>query len=254
LFPGIGTLVNVGTVLLGATIGVLVGHRLPQRTRDVVTDALGLVTLLIAASTAASVADPALVDAVGSSAPVLIVLGSLVIGGVVGSLLGVEAALERFGGWLRSRLLRGGGGDDRDRERFVEGFVAASLLFCVGPLTILGSLSDGLGRGADQLYLKAALDGFASIAFAASFGWGVAASALAVLAVQGSLTLVGVVLGDVLPDAHVAALGATGALMLVGVAIGLLRLRQLPAPIPVGDLLPALVVAPLLTQLVIVAT
>jgi uncharacterized membrane protein YqgA involved in biofilm formation len=250
LFPGTGTLVNVATVLLGATLGVLVGHRLPQRTRDLVTDALGLVTLLIAATTAMSVADPALVEAVGSSAPILIVLGSLVIGGVTGSLLGIELRLERFGGWLRRRLL-GGHGDRRDRERFVEGFVTSSLLFCVGPLTILGSLSDGLGRGADQLYLKAALDGFASIAFAASFGWGVAASGLAVLVVQGSLTLVGVVLGDVLPQAHVAALGATGALLLVGVAVGLLRLRRTPAPIPVGDLLPALVVAPLLTQLVI---
>jgi uncharacterized membrane protein YqgA involved in biofilm formation len=251
LFPGAGTLVNVATVLLGATIGVLVGHRLPQRTRDVVTDALGLVTLLIAAATVASIADPALVDAVGSSAPILIVLGSLVIGGVVGSLLRIETRLEHLGGWLRRRLLRGGG-DRRDRERFVEGFVTSSLLFCVGPLTILGSLSDGLGRGADQLYLKAALDGFAAIAFAASFGWGVAASALAVLTVQGSLTLVGIGLGDVLPDAHVAALGATGALMLVGVAIGLLRLRPSGAQLPVGDLLPALIVAPLLTQLVIV--
>ena len=247
MFPGIGTLVNVTTVLVGATLGVLVGHRLPQRTRDVVTDALGLVTLLIAAATAASVTDPALVDAVGSSAPILIVLGSLVIGGVVGSLLGVESALERFGAWLRRRLLRGGG-DQRDRERFVEGFVASSLLFCVGPLTILGSLSDGLGRGADQLFLKSALDGFAAIAFAASFGWGVAASALAVLVVQGSLTVAGVLLGDVLPEPHVAALAATGALLLVGVAFGLLRLRH----IPVGDMLPALVVAPLLTHLVIV--
>lgn len=246
MFPGIGTVVNVGTVLLGAGLGVLVGHRLPQRTRDVVTDALGLVTLLIAASTTMAVADPTLVAAVGSSAPTLIVLGSLVIGGVVGSLLGVERGLERLGAWLRSRLLRGGG-DRRDRERFVEGFVAASLLFCVGPLTILGSLSDGLGRGADQLFLKSALDGFAAIAFAASFGWGVAASAVAVLTVQSSLTLVGLLLGDVLPDAHVAALSATGGLMLVGLAIGLLRLRSLP----VGDLLPALLVAPLLTQAVI---
>jgi uncharacterized membrane protein YqgA involved in biofilm formation len=128
----------------------------------------------------------------------------------------------------------------------VEGFVSSSVLFCVGPLTVLGSLSDGLGRGADQLYLKSALDGFASIAFAASFGWGVAASALAVLAVQGTLTLAGLLLGDVLSAAQVAALSATGALMLVGVALGLLRLRQ----VPVGDLLPALVLAPLLTGLV----
>jgi uncharacterized membrane protein YqgA involved in biofilm formation len=248
LFPGIGTLVNVVTVLLGASIGVVAGHRLPPRAREVVTDALGLVTLLIAAGTAAAVTDPALVEAVGSSAPVLIVLGSLVLGGVAGSLLGVESGLERFAAWLRGVLLRGSG-DRRDRERFVEGFVASSILFCVGPLTILGSLSDGLGRGADQLFLKSALDGFAALAFAASFGWGVAASALAVLVVQGSLTLVGLALGDVLPDAHVAALSATGALLLVGVAVGLLRLRQLP----VGDLLPALVVAPVITQLVVLA-
>ncbi len=250
MFPGIGTLVNMAAVLTGATLGVLVGHRLPTRTRDVVTDALGLVTLLIAAGTAVAVADPDLVAAVGSSAPILIVLGSLVLGGLAGSLLGVEAALERLGARLRRMLLRGGG-DARDRERFVEGFVASSMLFCVGPLTILGSLSDGLGRGADQLFLKSALDGFAALAFAASFGWGVAASALAVLAVQGSLTVVGVLLGDVLPAAHVAALSATGALLLVGVALGLLRLRP-AGPIPVGDLLPALILAPLLTQAVVV--
>ncbi len=246
MFPGIGTLVNFFTVVTGAGLGVLIGHRLPARTRDVVTDALGLVTLLIAASTATAVTDPALEAAVGSSAPVLIVLGSLVLGGVVGSLVGIEARLEALGGRLRTLLLRGGG-DRHDRARFVEGFVTTSLLFCVGPLTVLGSLSDGLGRGADQLFLKAALDGFAAIAFAASFGWGVAASGLAVLVVQGSLTLVGLLLGDVLPDAHVAALSATGALLLVGVGINLLRLRT----IPVGDLLPALVVAPLLTELVV---
>lgn len=250
MFPGVGTLVNVATVLGGTTLGVLVGHRLPQRTRDVVTDALGLVTLLIAVGTAESLSHPALVAAVGSSAPVLIVLGSLVIGGVLGSLVGVEAALERFGARLRRLLLRGAG-DRRDRERFVEGFVTSSLLFCVGPLTILGSLSDGLGRGADQLYLKAALDGFASIAFAASFGWGVAASVVALVVVQGSLTLIGYLLGDVLPDAQVAALGATGALLLVGVALNLLRLRS--APLRVGDLLPALLVAPALAAVVAAA-
>ena len=245
MFPGIGTLVNATTVLIGASLGVLLGHRLPPRTRDVVTDALGLVTLLIAGTTVVAVHDPALLRAVGSSAPVLIVLGSLVVGGVIGSLAGVEAALERFAAWLRAALLRGGG-DRRDRERFVEGFVSSALVFCVGPLTVLGSLSDGLGRGADQLFLKSALDGFAAIAFAASFGWGVAASALAVLVVQGTLTLVGLVLGDVLPAAEVAALSATGALLLVGVALGLLRIRQLP----VGDLLPALVVAPAATAVV----
>ncbi len=245
MIPGIGTLVNVTTVLLGAGLGVLVGHRLPERTRDVVTDALGLVTLLIAATSAVAVGAPALRSYVGSSAPMLIVLGSMVIGGVTGSLLRLEARVEGLGGWLQTRLA--GDRGSVQRHRFIEGFVVSSLVFCMGPLTILGSLNDGLGLGADQLFLKSALDGFAAIAFAASFGWGGAASALTVLVVQGGLTVVGLLLGDVLPDAHVAALTATGGLLLVGVALRLLRVRS----IPVGDLLPALLVAPLLTELVV---
>jgi len=243
VFPGIGTVVNVATVLLGAGLGVLLGHRLSERTRDVVTDGLGLVTLLIAILSALAVTDPALVAHIGSSAPMLVVLGSLLVGGIVGSLLRLEERVESIGGWLQRRLSSDTG--SAERHRFVEGFVAASLLFCTGPLTILGSLNDGLGRGADELFLKSALDGFAAMAFAASFGWGVAASALTVIVVQGGLTLVGVVLGDVLPDAHVAALTAVGGLLLVGVALRLLRVRQ----IPVADLLPALVVAPFLVAL-----
>jgi uncharacterized protein len=166
----------------------------------------------------------------------------MVIGGVVGSLLRLEARVEGVGGWLQARLA--GDRGSVERHRFIEGFVVSSLVFCMGPLTILGSLNDGLGLGADQLFLKSALDGFAAIAFAASFGWGVAASALTVLVVQGGLTIVGLLLGDVLPDAHVAALTATGGLLLVGVALRLLRIRE----IPVADLLPALVAAPVLTQ------
>ncbi len=243
MIPGIGTLVNVTTVLLGAGLGVLVGHRLPERTRDVVTDALGLVTLLIAATSAVAVRAPALTSYVGSSAPMLIVLGAMVIGGVVGSLLRLEARVEGLGGWLQTRLA--GDRGSVERHRFIEGFVVSSLVFCMGPLTILGSLNDGLGLGADQLFLKSALDGFAAIAFAASFGWGVAASALTVLVVQGGLTVVGLLLGNVLPDAHVAALTATGGLLLVGVALRLLRIRE----IPVADLLPALLFAPLLVAL-----
>jgi uncharacterized protein len=242
VIPGIGTAVNVATVLVGATVGVVLGNRLPVRTRDVVTDSLGLVTLLIAGTSAVAVLDSDLSDAVGSSAPMLVVLGSLLLGGILGSLLRLEQRVEWFGGWLQTRLTGTAGAVER--HRFIEGFVTASLLFCTGPLTILGSLNDGLGNGADQLFLKAVLDGFAAIAFAASFGWGVAASALTIIAVQGSLTVVGFLLGDVLPAAHLAALTATGGLLLVGVALRLLRVRE----IPVADLLPALAFAPLLAQ------
>ena len=244
MIPGIGTLVNVVTVLVGSTVGVLLGNRLPARTRDVVTDALGLVTLLIAGTSAVSVLDADLAAYVGDSAPMLIVLGSLLVGGIAGSLLRLESRVEALGGWLQRRL--SGDAGSAERHRFVEGFVVASLVFCTGPLTILGSLNDGLGNGADQLFLKSALDGFAAIAFAASFGWGVAASVLTVVVVQGGLTLVGLGLGDVLPPAHLAAVTATGGLLLVGVALRLLRVRE----IPVADLLPALLVAPLLVQVV----
>jgi uncharacterized membrane protein YqgA involved in biofilm formation len=248
VFAGFGTLVNAATVALGSTIGVLAGHRFPERTRKVVTDALGLVTLLIAADAARHVGDRSLVEAVGSSAPVLIVLAALLLGGIVGSLLRIEDRLEGFAGVLQrftARRFRGEEGHEA-RERFIQGYVTSSLIFCVGPLTILGSLSEGLGDGPQQLLLKSALDGFASIAFAASFGWGVSASVISILVVQGGLTAVGALLGSFLPDAHLAALTATGGLILVGVALRLLDIRQLK----VGDLLPALVFAPLVTELV----
>jgi uncharacterized membrane protein YqgA involved in biofilm formation len=241
---GVGTLVNVVAILLGSAVGVALGDRLPQRTRSVVTDALGLVVLLVAALSAAAVLDPALRDAVGTGGPVLVVLGSMLLGGIVGSLLHLERRLDEAGTWLRRRLVR-----DPDAEhghRFVEGFVTASLVFCVGPLAILGALSDGLGNGIEQLALKSALDGFAAIAFAAALGWGVAASAIAVLLYQGAWTVVGVLMGGLLPAAEVAAITATGGLLLVGVALRLLRIRD----VPVADLLPALLAAPLLTALV----
>ena len=244
MIPGLGTVVNVATVLIGSLIGVLLGNRLPVRTRDVVTDSLGLVTLLIAGTSAMAVLDDDLSDFVGKNAPMLIVLGSLLIGGIVGSLLRLENRVESLGGWLQGRLV--GDASSAERQRFIEGFVVSSLIFCTGPLTILGSLNDGLGNGADQLFLKSALDGFAAIAFAASFGWGVAASAITIVAVQGSLTLLGMALGDVLPEAQLIAITATGGLLLVGVALRLLRVRE----IPVADLLPALLVAPLLVSLV----
>jgi len=254
LFPGAGTALNVLTVLIGAGLGMAVGHRLREHTRSVVTDVLGLVTLLVAGLSAMAVTDVALSDAVGSGFPVLIVLGSLLIGSITGSMLRIEERLEGLAGTIQGWVSRRskdssieGGIDHASRERFIEGWLTASLLFCVGPLTILGALNDGLGRGIDQLALKAVLDGFAALAFAASFGVGVLLSAVSVLVVQGALTVVGVLLGDLVPDAHISALTATGGLMLAGIALRLLRIRD----IPVGDMLPALIVAPLLTQLVI---
>lgn len=254
-FPGLGTIINVATVVVGALLGMAVGHRLPERVRAVVTDCLGLVTLLVAGLSCVSVTDPALLAAVGSGVPVLIVLGSLIVGSVIGSLLRIEERLAGLAGLVHARFGRPdtsvvtASRDQRwtdARERFSEGWLTASLLFCVGPLTILGSLSDGLGRGIEQLTLKAVLDGFAALAFASTFGVGVLFSAVSVAVIQGTLTLVGVLLGTVLPDAPIAALTATGGLMLAGIALRLLRIRD----VPVGNMLPAVVVAPILTAVV----
>jgi len=239
---GLGTLLNVVAILIGSALGVLIGHRLPERTRGTVTDAMGLVTLVIGGLNVVALLDEPFKEAAG--APLLVVLGALLIGGIVGSLLNIEHRLEQFGGWLQARL--GRGKDDSSRGRFVEGFVDASLIFCIGPLAILGSLSDGLGQGIDQLALKSILDGFGSLAFAASLGWGVAASALSVGIVQGLFTILGALLGSFLAAALISSITATGGVLLIGVGLRLLRIKA----VPVGDMLPALVVAPLLTALV----
>lgn len=247
MFIGLGTLANVVTVVVGSAIGLLIGNRFPGRTQATVVDALGLVTILLGALAAVDVLSPALSEATGDSAPVLVVLGGLLIGGVVGSLLDLERRFDGFGHWMRRRLVRGEATGHPSESRFVNGFVSASLLFCVGPLTVLGSLNEGLGRGPDQLLVKALLDGFSSIAFAASLGIGVMASAIVVLVVQGALTFAGWAIGDVLPEAHLMALSAAGGLILVGLGLRLLDAKK----VPVANLLPALVVAPLLVQLVI---
>lgn len=239
--PGLGTLINIVAILVGSSLGVLIGHRLPERTRITVTDALGLVTLVIGALNIAALNDSSFKAAVGDSGTLLVVLGALLIGGIAGSLLHIEARLEAFGGWLQSRFSRGD--EHESRARFIEGFVSASLVFCIGPLAILGSLSDGLGQGIDQLALKSTLDGFASLAFAASLGWGVAASAISVGVVQGFFTLLAVLLGSLLAEAAIASITATGGVLLLGVGLRLLHIRA----VAVGDLLPALIVAPILT-------
>ena len=241
---GLGTVINVTAILVGASIGVLIGHRLPERTRTTVTDALGLVTLVIGGLNVVALQDPAFIEAVGSGVTLLVVLGALLIGGIGGSLLRLEQRLEAVGGWLQRTLAPGEA--SQERVRFVEGFVDSSLIFCIGPLAVLGALSDGLGQGIDELALKSALDGFASVAFAASLGWGVAASALSVGAWQGLLTVLAILLGDVMSDALVAAVTATGGVLLLGVGLRLLTIKA----IPVGDMLPALLVAPLLTAAV----
>jgi uncharacterized membrane protein YqgA involved in biofilm formation len=220
---GIGTVVNVGTVLAGTAGGMLVGARLPERIRTTVLQAVGLVVVVIG------------IDNAQVSRNIVFPLAALVIGGAVGEALSLEEALERFGEWVRRRVRT-------ESSRFVEGFVTASLIFCVGPLTILGSLQDGLGRGADAIFVKAALDGTVAVVLASTLGIGVGLSALTVLVVQGGITLGAGALDNVLTRRMVDELTATGGVMIIGLGIRLLDLRR----IRVASLLPALLVAPVL--------
>ena len=236
MFIGSGTLINVIAVLIGSTIGVFIAHRLNEKIRDVVTDGLGLATGMIAVLTTAAITNPLLTQTLGSGRPVLIVLASVVVGGILGTLMRIEERLEIYGDRLKARF------SGEDGSRFTEGFVAASLLFCVGAMAVLGPITDGLGGGNEILVLKSTLDFFASIAFASVFGWGVAASALTILLFQGSLTLLGYALGNFMSEVQVLMLTATGGLLLLAISLRLLNLKQ----IPVGNMLPALVLAPLL--------
>jgi uncharacterized protein len=240
-FVGLGTIINVVAIVLGTLIGVLVGHRLQKRTSEVVTDTLGLVTLVLGALNIVALSDAAFVNAVTGGGTLLVVLASLLIGGITGSLLRLEQRLESFGAVLQRRFQ--GSGSTEAKKKFIDGFVAASLIFTIGPLAILGAISDGLGQGIDQLALKSALDGFASIAFAASMGWGVAASAIPVALWQGSITILAVLVGATVAEAAISAMTATGGILLLGVGLRLLNIRQ----VSVADMLPALLVAPLIT-------
>lgn len=238
---GMGTVVNVVAVVIGTLVGLVLGHRLPQRSRDLVTQVLGLITLVIGGMSVAAGMSDAFAAEVGADARLLVVLGALLFGGLAGSALRVEQRLDDGAEWLRERFA-----GRSDESTFVEGAVTATLVFCVGPLSILGSLSDGLGQGAEQLLVKSVMDGFAAIAFASSLGIGVMVAALAVAVYQGSLTLLGMAVGNFLPAGHIDALTAAGGIILLGLGFRLAGIKA----IPVGDLLPALVAAPVLVALV----
>lgn len=233
-----GTWINAATVLGGTTLGLLLERRLPRRMQQIITQAVGLLTLFIGFTMAQSMTQ---VKA-GPVDGVILGLLSLVLGGLLGEWLQIEARLEAVGDWLKRRF-KGGG-------RFTEGFVAASLLFCVGPLTLLGSLNNGLTGDDTLLTLKAVMDGIASIALASSFGIGVGFSVFVILSYQGGISLIAGELAQVLPDPasnpQILLISGVGGLAIVGIGINLLDLTK----IRVASFLPSLGLAPLIYQLV----
>jgi len=220
-----GTLLNAVTVLVGGLAGVLLGNRLPARMHDSLFSVLGLFTVLIG-----------LLDALGTKNP-LVLLGALLIGTLLGEAADLEGHLNRFGDRLQRMFAREG-------STLSEAFVASSLVFCVGPLSILGALDNGLHGDVTKLAIKATLDGFGALAFGAALGWGVLLSIGTILVYQGSISLAAHALAPLLsanPQTLIE-LTATGGLILVAIGLRLLKIRDLR----VANMLPALVISPLL--------
>jgi uncharacterized protein len=223
-----GTLLNLLTVLAGGLIGTVLGDRLPPRLRENVVAGVGLFVAVMGVKFA--------ID----TASLLYLLGAILIGGIVGSLAGIERRLNELGTAIQRRFATPG-----RTSTIAEAFVTASIVFCVGPLTFLGAIRNGLTGDASLLAIKSVLDGFTAIAFAATLGWGVLLSLAVILVYQGGLAAGASVFASLLSDAQLREMNATGGLLLVGVGLKLLRLRD----VEVADYLPAIVVAPLLVAI-----
>jgi uncharacterized protein len=215
-----GTLVNSGAILVGSLIGLSAGRRLPERMKKILMQALGLAVVIIGLQMALA------------GREIIAVIGCLLLGAITGELVDVEKQVERIGEWLKARFRS-------ESSTFVEGFVTTSLLYLTGAMFIVGSIQDGTTGDASTLYVKALLDGVASMAFASALGIGVAFSALSVLVVQGSITLLASQLLFLQDPRVLNAVTATGGILILAIGINILELKK----IPVGNLLPALVYA-----------
>jgi uncharacterized protein len=228
MIPGLGTALNTATVLVGATLGLTLGRVIPASLQQTIRIAIGLFVAVIGMQMALKTHNP------------LILLVSVLVGVVIGELLKLDAGVQAIGSWAERRLSR-----DGEPGRVSLAFITTSLIFCVGPLTVLGSFLDGTRGDITLLAIKSTLDGVTSIVFAATLGWGVLLSAVSVLLVQGGLTLIAFLIHAGLSDLQIAELTAAGGIAVLGIALGLLELRT----IKVANFLPSLVIAPVLAGL-----
>ena len=229
-----GTWINIFTVIIGTTLGLFLQSRLPKRMQQIITQGVGLLTVWIGVTMAGSLAD----SQAGRVDGVVLGLLTIAIGGVLGEWWRLEDRLTGLGNWLKRRF--------SGRGRFTEGFVAASLLFCIGPMTVIGSLNNGLLGDNRLLTLKAVMDGLASIPFTSTYGVGVGFSVLVILVYQGGLSLaaggLATVLSDPATDPRIFLITGVGGLMILGIGLGLLDIAR----IRVVSFLPAIALAPLL--------
>jgi len=228
MMKGLGTLFNIATVLIGGSAGLLMGSRLPKKINQAVLSVMGLVTVVVGIQMALTTTN------------ILIMIFSLVIGTVIGELINIEASVNKIGQKLESKFSKTKDG------RFTRAFVATSLLFCVGPMTILGSLQDGLTGNYNLLATKSILDGFAAMMFAAAMGVGVLFSALTVLVIQGGLTLFSGSLSGLMTQAVIAEITGVGGVMVVSIGLGIVGIKKFNT----ANMLPALAIAPIILLIV----
>jgi uncharacterized protein len=224
---GLGTIINVVAILVGTTMGALLGDRLPRRVRETATNGLALLTIVLGISMALKTQN------------ILYVMGAILLGGITGEFLKIERGLERLGDYAQTRL-------SSSSSTFATGFVTASLLFCVGPMAVLGAIADGLRGDISILAVKSLLDGVAALAFAATLGWGVGFSILPLALYQGGITLLAGQADKILNSAMITEMTATGGLLVIALGLRILDVKQ----IRVANFLPALVFAPLLVAIV----
>ena len=222
---GLGTIINTVTVLGGGMLGLIIGDKIPDRIRVIIVQVIGLTTLAIG------------MRDVIDTANIVFPLVGMVLGGIVGELLRIEDRLVGIGEFLRRKFAK-----NSSESTFVNGFVTATLLFCVGPLTILGAIEDASGRTPQLYIIKGTLDGFMTIIFAALYGVGAIFSAVSVFVVQGSLTVFGTSLDALLTDRMRLELFSAGGLAVIAIGINLLEIKK----IRLGSLLPGLVITPIL--------
>jgi uncharacterized membrane protein YqgA involved in biofilm formation len=243
-----GTLVNAATVAAGCTLGGLVGGKLPERFQRIILDVLGLITITLGIDAAvlrlnAVVTHYGFAPSAGKTYGArlaLVMVGALVIGALIGAALRLHQRLEGIGHAIHRRFDRG------DGHSFAEGFLTASVIFCVGPLTLLGCLKNGVDGDPSYLYIKALLDGFCAIALTATLGVGVAFSIITVLVFQGGLAVLAYASAGALPELSVEMMNVVGGVILLATALMILEIKR----IPVADLLPAIFLAPVLIALV----
>lgn len=244
-----GTIVNALTVFVGSTIGVAAGARIPERYRTIVLSVLGLVTITLGVD-AGVLEFSKLIEKfrplVGAGPTygarlAMVMISAMIIGSIIGTALRIQDRVEGLGASIHKRFSRGGSG-----QQFAEGFLSASVLFCVGPLTLLGCLENGANADPSFLYIKSALDAFASLALAATLGWGVFASIITVVTFQGGLSLLAYYVSDPLDELSLGMMTVTGGIMLLGTGFVLLDIKR----IPVANMLPALFLPPLFIWLV----